>query len=300
LKGRIKMPKIRADEGMGWRKVGVVGVDSGQVMICDPCYINSEWDDDDSPPIPTPKIYRDKETGKTYAYAGFLDPEKHSVDVAFDSWDQQLDDYDGLRPNSLLADGRWEEVDVDVDEELQGVFSYPGVCKTTISKHGFGQLKYKAGHAGVGVASRTLIGDGCYPVFAQLSDDGRPEKLVVDFRVSDYDRNLKPEDIADILSDPTSVDSNGMPRQAEEIMTMIMERQAGKLWPAMRRLQEGADMVEELIPFLEEPIEGADEAIPHQEEAVANARKAIFHVRALVAALENASRIISESDDGDE
>jgi len=26
------------------KKIGVVGVDSGQVVICDPCYIDSEWD----------------------------------------------------------------------------------------------------------------------------------------------------------------------------------------------------------------------------------------------------------------
>lgn len=26
-----------------WKKIGVVGVDSGQLMICDPCYIDSEW-----------------------------------------------------------------------------------------------------------------------------------------------------------------------------------------------------------------------------------------------------------------
>jgi hypothetical protein len=26
-----------------WKKIGVVGVDSGQLMICDPCYIGSEW-----------------------------------------------------------------------------------------------------------------------------------------------------------------------------------------------------------------------------------------------------------------
>ena len=26
-----------------WVKLGVVGVDSGQLMVCDPCYIDSEW-----------------------------------------------------------------------------------------------------------------------------------------------------------------------------------------------------------------------------------------------------------------
>ena len=27
----------------GWRKIGVVGVDSGLLLICDPCYIDSQW-----------------------------------------------------------------------------------------------------------------------------------------------------------------------------------------------------------------------------------------------------------------
>ena len=28
-------------------ELGVVGVDSGQLLICDPCYIDSEWKDED-------------------------------------------------------------------------------------------------------------------------------------------------------------------------------------------------------------------------------------------------------------
>jgi len=26
-----------------WVKIGVVGVDSGQLMVCDPCYVDREW-----------------------------------------------------------------------------------------------------------------------------------------------------------------------------------------------------------------------------------------------------------------
>ena len=29
--------------GPGWEFVGVVGVDSGQLMVCDPCYLEKEW-----------------------------------------------------------------------------------------------------------------------------------------------------------------------------------------------------------------------------------------------------------------
>lgn len=30
----------------GWQRIGSVGVDSGQLMIIDPCYIPNDWDDD--------------------------------------------------------------------------------------------------------------------------------------------------------------------------------------------------------------------------------------------------------------
>lgn len=34
-------------EKEGWYHIGMVGVDSGQLMICDPCYIDSEWKNED-------------------------------------------------------------------------------------------------------------------------------------------------------------------------------------------------------------------------------------------------------------
>lgn len=40
-----------------WVQIGVVGVDSGQLLLCDPCYINSQWQEEwvsnfDNPPAP--------------------------------------------------------------------------------------------------------------------------------------------------------------------------------------------------------------------------------------------------------
>ena len=32
---------------MVWEKIGVVGVDSGQLLVCDPCYIDSDWETED-------------------------------------------------------------------------------------------------------------------------------------------------------------------------------------------------------------------------------------------------------------
>jgi hypothetical protein len=33
-----------------WVKLGVVGVDSGQLMVCDPCYIDGEWREEEFNP----------------------------------------------------------------------------------------------------------------------------------------------------------------------------------------------------------------------------------------------------------
>jgi hypothetical protein len=46
-----------------WRKIGEVGVDSGQLMLCDPCYIDSEWSKQEF--TASDRIYRDK-GGKTW------------------------------------------------------------------------------------------------------------------------------------------------------------------------------------------------------------------------------------------
>lgn len=86
-------------------RLGEVGVDSGQLMICDPCYIDSEWKQQEE------------------------DPRPHIE---------------------------------------KGSFSYEGICET-IGDFG-GQLNYKLGHPGVAVAFRTGLGDGDYPVYAEIAD----------------------------------------------------------------------------------------------------------------------------------
>jgi len=95
-------------------KLGKCGVDSGQVLIIDPCYINTEWE---------------KETGK----------------------------------------GRF------------GGGTYEKCCKLTLSKKSGGQLKYKRGHAGLGVVASTGYGDGTYPVYGTINEEGRVTELRIVF-----------------------------------------------------------------------------------------------------------------------
>ena len=92
----------------GYFLIGVVGVDSGQLLIADPCYIDSEW--------------------------------KRGIDF-----------------------------DKGKDKE----FSYGGCCKATVSEEGYGQLNYKRGHVGVGVAFSSGYGDGCYQVWGKKNKEGR-------------------------------------------------------------------------------------------------------------------------------
>jgi hypothetical protein len=104
--------------------VGHCGVDSGQLVITDPCYIDSEW------------IKKDVKLDKG---------------------------------------GHFKKV-------KEGEFSYAGACQATLSKgHVGGQLNYKLGHAGVGVAIGGFGGDGYFPVYAYLDKDGLVEKVDIDF-----------------------------------------------------------------------------------------------------------------------
>jgi hypothetical protein len=43
LEKALATPAPRPRFKPGWEKLGVVGVDSGQLMVCDPCYLESEW-----------------------------------------------------------------------------------------------------------------------------------------------------------------------------------------------------------------------------------------------------------------
>ena len=90
---------------------GMFGVDSGQAMVGDPCYL--------------------------------------------DDWDTNKNDEWNL-------------------EGKEGQYSYQGASATTLSKQ-FGSLGFNA------VVFSTGYGDGVYPVYVKLNDDGRVSMVVIDF-----------------------------------------------------------------------------------------------------------------------
>jgi hypothetical protein len=74
----------------------------------------------------------------------------------------------------------WKTWDSDVDtfdshNTKQGEYGYLGACNATLGK-GFGQL----GGANA-VAFTTGYGDGLYPVYADITEDGRIGMIVIDF-----------------------------------------------------------------------------------------------------------------------
>ena len=143
--------------------IGHVGVDSGQLMLCDPCYIDSQWEKEDFEDI---RIYQHKETGDRLQYR-----------VHFERYDDMIPRY-GKSMNDLNATGEWVSIE---DHSVKHGFSYNACAKATLSEAGHGELKFKMGHTGAGVAFRTAFGDGVYPVYAHYNEDGVVYKVEVEF-----------------------------------------------------------------------------------------------------------------------
>jgi hypothetical protein len=73
----------------------------------------------------------------------------------------------------------WKNWDREVDNfddhvNRVGEYGYLGACNATITK-GFGELGNQA------VAFSTGYGDGLYPVYAHINEDGRVGMVVIDF-----------------------------------------------------------------------------------------------------------------------
>lgn len=134
--------------------LGHVAVDSGQLMICDPCYIDSEWKNEDFEDI---RVYKNKHTSKTLTYG-----------KDFKNYEEVLPEY-GKTMNVLLKEHDWELTE---SPKPKHGFSYNACAKATLSEDGHGELSFKMGHTGAGLAFGTAFGDGEYPVYAHYDEDG--------------------------------------------------------------------------------------------------------------------------------
>jgi len=143
--------------------IGHIGVDSGQVLICDPCYIDSEWKNEE---FNIPRRYQHND-GTVIQY-----------EKDFPHYEAVIPQY-GKTVNQLIKDKDVVELPDDIPSEHP--FSYNACCKKTLGKDTDGQLNFEMGHPGVGVVSNTGYGDGYYPVVAEYNKEGQVKSLTIKF-----------------------------------------------------------------------------------------------------------------------
>jgi hypothetical protein len=151
--------------------IGHIGVDSGQVMIVDPCYL-SKWEDND---FNYTTGIKNKKTGRIICCWDKVEG------IGVIRWDSPLPEFDNKSMNELAEDKEnWEKYDVYFDK---GQFNYSGVCGVT-AQDTHGEIGMQTA-----VASSTYMGDGCYPVYAIKDERGRVKKLIIDFYGEDEEND---------------------------------------------------------------------------------------------------------------
>ena len=156
--------------------VGCVGVDSGQLIICDPSYIDSQWEKD-SKQRSTHQIYKHSD-GSLWQFKFPGTEQLPDVNPFPGTFDDPIPQYDNLSPNQLIESGAFTKSDKDPFEDLEENFSFDAVSRITLGNPGYGQLFYNMGHPGVGVAIGSFGGDGVYPVEAEI-EDGLVKRIIV-------------------------------------------------------------------------------------------------------------------------
>jgi hypothetical protein len=157
---------MRRKINMAERKlIGVVGVDSGQLMIMDPCYVESQWVNDvDS-----------NATGLKFWGEG-----QEEAAVAFKEKGIAVDESGGTYfiAEEVMKAPEAIEIIQSVKRETGKMIvysiwsdsSYHKICDLTNSEQQAGGLNYRMGHPGLGVAFTSGLGDGCYNVYATYKD----------------------------------------------------------------------------------------------------------------------------------
>jgi len=130
-----------------WILLGEVGVDSGQLMVTDPCYVDSEWQNE-------------KLTACDSTYIDTRNKEQHERPSNFEAEFEK-----GMTWNEAVEKG----ILVELKQPETGTYSYDGCCRATLNKS-YGQLNYKMGHIGAGVVFNSGLGDGCYKVYGLFKD----------------------------------------------------------------------------------------------------------------------------------
>ncbi len=134
--------------------LGQVGVDSGQLMITDPCYVrqfNTDYPEDI-------RIYQHKnDPDKTLQYG-----------VDFKNYQDMIEGHMGKCMNELLSDGLY----VELPRPLDTSYSLKGASSTTLNSFG-GALQN-----GMAAVFQSGLGDGGYDVHAYVDElDGWGQRV---------------------------------------------------------------------------------------------------------------------------
>ena len=144
--------------------IGKVGVDSGQLMVTDPCYLNRFENNDYNP---------------TRKYVSVTDKKK-IIEWPRDFYNYEDDIIDGYNKNmnTLIKDKLFIQVK---DEIIDSSYSFVGAC------HQSSKTENQGGELGngLGLSFSTGFGDGHYPVYAYYEDVNgwgrRIKKIEIEF-----------------------------------------------------------------------------------------------------------------------
>ena len=154
-----------------WKKLlGHVGVDSGQLMVTDPCYLNRFENNDYNP---------------TRKYVCVTDKKK-IIEWPRDFYNYEDDIIDGYNKNmnTLIKDKLFIQVK---DEIIDSSYSFVGAC------HQSSKTENQGGELGngLGLSFATGYGDGAYPVYAYYEESEswgkRVKKIEIEFITDDDD-----------------------------------------------------------------------------------------------------------------
>jgi hypothetical protein len=140
-------------------EIGMVGVDSGQILVCDPCYIDSQWKKEDLVQKPAVLLFPNGTIEKVVCLS------KRWFEVV-----------------ERINKGEIKVLEDNGFEKAKSNFSYPACGEKTLGEKGYGQLNFEMGHPGVGVVTSSGYGDGLYPVTALIEKEtGRVKEIRVVF-----------------------------------------------------------------------------------------------------------------------
>jgi len=144
--------------------IGHCAVDSGQILICDPAYIDSEWEKEE---FDIPRRYRHNDGTVLQFHKDFI-----RYDIVIPKYGKSM--------NDIMAANEAIEMPDDVPPVHN--FSYNACAKKTLGRSGEGQLNFQMGHPGVGVVNGDFGGDGYFPVYANTDKDGMVTSITIEFQ----------------------------------------------------------------------------------------------------------------------